>query len=356
MKRVVVAPLDWGLGHASRCVPIINGLLALGCEVVMAGSGPSLALLKEEFPKLETFLLPSYNPVYPKNESMVWTMARQLPHFVSVIRAEHRELKNLIVSNKIQGVISDNRFGCWSENIPCVFITHQSNIMMPQRFGWLSPLVRSATIRYMRKYSACWIPDFEGNKLSGELSSLKYGDGINAKFIGPLSRFQKKSATKKIYDVVAVLSGPEPQRSLLEERIVKQLESSQLEYQIVRGLPGGDGVKIKNSINFLGGKDLQSLLDQAKIIIARSGYSTVMDMSAIGARTIFIPTPGQTEQEYLAKRLKEKGIAFSMPQDLFNLTTALSESERYSGFIQKDDMQIAPQLNVHLKQWVTTLS
>ncbi|MBT1705503.1 glycosyltransferase [Chryseosolibacter indicus] len=331
--RVVVAPLDWGFGHATRCIPVIRQLLELRCEVVLAGSGPSLTLLKNEFPHLTSFHLPGYNPKYSAEGSMVWTMALQLLHFVRVIRQEHRVLEKYVSENKVDVVISDNRYGCWSSRVKSIFITHQSNILMPKRFGWLQGVVRIFNERALRKFDGCWIPDDPGQLLSGSLIFYgKINRKINHDYIGMLSRFEFSEKAEIKYDVVAIFSGPEPQRTLLEDTVSAQLQSSRLSYFIVRGVVTPTNNWDSKGADFLTSNELQSLLLSAKVVIARSGYSTIMDLSSLGKKAIFIPTPGQTEQEYLAAKLENEGIAFFMSQHEFNLDVALLRSQNYSGF------------------------
>lgn len=341
MKRVLVAPLDWGLGHATRCIPIIRLLLDAGCTVILGGSGISLALLKAEFPELAWVELPAYDPQYPGKGSMVWSMARQLPHFIATIRGEHRTLEGLVRDHAIDLVIADNRYGCWSASVPSIFITHQSNILMPQRFGWLAPWVRMANLRSIRRFTRCWIPDVPGSdSLAGNL--ISFGDsrhGLAVEYIGAVSRFRRSAGTvPQRYDVVAVCSGPEPQRSALEALLLRELEASDYTFALIRGVVKGKQTIqfVANGrgevINFLPARALQECLEQAGTVIARSGYSTVMDMAALEKKVIFIPTPGQTEQEYLATRLKAQGIAFFMQQRNFVLTSAFSASNHYTGF------------------------
>lgn len=346
MKRVLVAPLDWGLGHATRCIPIIQELQRQECDVILAGSGGSLNLLKAEFPSLVSVELTGYNPVYPTSGSMVWSMARQLLKFKNVIRKEHLELEQLVRNQHIDIVISDNRYGCWTTQVPSIFITHQSNILMPKRFGWLAPIVRLAVMKLMARFSLCWIPDRQGHQsLAGDL--ISFGTDklpCPVEFIGNLTRFARSAFSgKKKYDVVAVCSGPEPQRSVLDDLVTRQLRNSGLRYCIVRGIPPHTinitptRTETVQEVNFLSGKDLQEVLEQAHLVIARSGYSTIMDLAALRSKAIFIPTPGQTEQEYLARRLKERGIAYFMLQHEFDLRRALQEAEHYSGFVLDND-------------------
>jgi len=337
MKNVLVTPLDWGLGHATRCIPIIRMLIDRHCNVFIGGSGDSLTLLKHEFPKLIFLLLPAYHPVYPSSGSMVWKMAAQLPKFVRTIRLEHRELQVLISRHQIDYVISDNRFGCWSASIPSAFITHQSNIQMPKRFGWLGGLVRSTSKVLMGKFSVCWVPDYPDERsLAGVLGIRREkGESGSSKFIGSLTRFGDPQQREQHLDVLCILSGPEPQRSIFEKIVVEQLRPSGLRYFVVRGVFSTPGKEMDETIthaDFVLSGDLQTLIEQSHCIIARSGYSTVMDLARLGKKAIFIPTPGQTEQEYLASRLKAKGIAFFMEQENFNFMTAWRESQSYKGF------------------------
>lgn len=351
MKRILIAPLDWGLGHATRCIPVIRELQLQGCEVLIAGSGHSLRLLEKEFPLIKTFILPGYSPRYPRKGSMVFRMAMQLPHFMSVIRAEQRVIHHLVQQENIAAVISDNRYGCWSENIPSVFITHQSNILMPRRFGWLQGFVRNMNERMINRFTCCWIPDFpHDHSLAGEL--IFSGNAhvrIRKQYIGWLSRFTVQPDAVKKYDVVAVFSGPEPQRSMVENVVLPQLRNSGLRFRVVRGLPGlSSSPSGEDVINFLDSDKLQEELAAAGLIIARSGFSTVMDLQALGGKVVFIPTPGQTEQEYLASRLMEKRIAYYMNQDAFQLSTALEQSKNFSGFEPR-------QSNALLKQTIASL-
>jgi uncharacterized protein (TIGR00661 family) len=355
MKRVLVTPLDWGLGHATRCIPVIRELISSGCEVVIGGNGPSLSLLELEFPQLHFFRLPGYDPVYPRTGTMVWKMMRQLPKFAGAVRAEHQLVGQMIKELRIDAIVSDNRYGCWSEIIPSILITHQSNVLMPQRFGWLAPLVRQSLNRKMKKFTTWWIPDSPERKFSGLLTSSGHIDkSVDKCFIGAISRFKRVESREKRFDVSVVISGPEPQRTILEQTVVPQLQGSKLRYFVVRGLPDSKTPPTDNIADFLSSVQLQELIGASHLVIARSGYSTVMDMAALGAKAIFIPTPGQTEQEYLAGELKKNGVAYSVSQKEFDLPRALRESAQYTGF-----GKFAPEpelLKEAMKKLVTSIS
>lgn len=350
MKRVLVTPLDWGLGHATRCIPVIRLLLKHTCTVYIAGSGDSLLLLQNEFPHLTTYILPAYKPVYPAGGSMVLKMALQLPRFVRVIRDEHQAIEEIVKRERIDIVISDNRYGCWSSVAKSIFITHQSNILMPKRFGWLAPFVRRANHRMMKRFSQCWIPDRPGDEsLAGDLISFGTFDrAIFHRYIGPLSRFIPSGKRTIKYDLLCILSGPEPQRSILEDIVVQQVNRTNVKTLIVRGLPGNIPAVALDThaevVPFMASEALQEAIESSSVIVARSGFSTVMDLTRLGGHVIFIPTPGQTEQEYLAQRLSQKGIAYATTQSTFDLVKALQETHRLTGFTPlKEDNHLLEQ-------------
>ncbi len=333
-KRVLVAALDWGLGHATRCIPIIKELIHAQCEVIIAGSGSSLTLLKTEFPQLKVVQLPAYGPVYPSRGSMVLKIIMQLPKFIKAIKREHAIIENFVREKQIHCVISDNRFGCCSKHAYTIFITHQVNILLPNRWKWLRGLVNFINHHHIKKFNLCWIPDEGGeNNLTGSMSA-----GFSrSRFIGKISRFTPciSHNNKLDFDILCILSGPEPQRTLLERLLTTQIATSKLKAIMVRGIPEASHRRTNDQleiVDFMGSRELQDTICQSRLIIARSGYSTVMDMATLGKQAVFIPTPGQTEQEYLAEHLKIKKITYSINQSKFDLTDAMARAADYSGF------------------------
>lgn len=342
IKKILVAPLDWGLGHASRCIPVIRYLLEKKCEVIIGTDKGPLALLKSEFPSLECIVMPGYDITYPRHGAMALKMAVSIPKIMRGIKKEHLQLQGTIVERKINAVISDNRFGLWSNKVPSVFITHQLMIKSPVGEGSLHKFNKN----YISKYSRCWIPDNEGDEnLSGDLSH-KFPLPKNASFIGPLSRFAyQKAASKTKHDLLVLLSGPEPQRSIFEKKILDQLKGTALNTLLVQGIAEEKQSRKFSGkceiVNFMGAEELQQEILSSNTIICRSGYSTVMDLAVSGKKNIvFVPTPGQTEQEYLAKRFAGKNIAFTCTQRAFHLQTALEKVKSYEGFapLKKNDL------------------
>ncbi|WP_276369993.1 glycosyltransferase [Chryseolinea sp. H1M3-3] len=334
MKRVLVTPLDWGLGHATRCVPVIHELLKRKCTVFIAGFGDSLALLKNEFPLLDSFILHGYHPIYPEQNQMVWKMALQVPKFLQVINREHSEVEAIVTRYKIDLIISDNRYGCWSQKVPSIIITHQLNILMPKGFGWMAAIVRSVNYKLIKKFSWCWVPDYSDKErsLSGKLSEYDPKLLSNVVHIGPLSRFKLTEGDRNTFDLACILSGPEPQRTIFANVVIPQLKASGLRYFIVHGKYFEDELKSEHEAAILNTDALQTVISRSTIVITRSGYSTIMDLAAIGKKGIMVPTPGQTEQEYLAHRYKTRRILMAMNQDVFDLKKALAESKSYTGF------------------------
>jgi len=334
-KRILVAPLDWGLGHATRCIPIIRELIRRKAEIFIASSGHALILLRQEFPDLIFFELPAYRMHYSKRLPFSVNLFLQAPKFFKAEKLEHDQITKVVEEHKVDLIISDSRVGCWSNSVPSVFITHQVNLQMPLLLKWLSPAVNRLNHRWINRFTHCWIPDELENPISGKLSSTQ---SINARFIGILSRFKQLAGIEKKYNLLVLLSGPEPQRTVLEEILLKQLMNFSSNVFFVRGLPGENHLAQHNNrnvsfANHLPSDELNNIIEESELIICRSGYSTVMDMARLAKKVIFIPTPGQTEQEYLAEELMKRKIAFCVNQDSFNLMQALKLSVAYTGFV-----------------------
>jgi predicted glycosyltransferase len=334
--RVLVAPLDWGLGHATRCIPIIHQLLSLGCKVFLAGEGAQQELLKEEFPQLSFLNLPGYRIRYAKSKKgLIWKMIQQGPKMRRAILYEHQWLKKMVKEHKLDAVISDNRYGLYHETIPCVFMTHQ--LLIKSSAGkWTEKILQKRNYRYIDRFTECWVPDQEKeNSFAGELSHPPIRPSVPVHYIGLLSRFNKSKALEEKKDhVLILLSGPEPQRSMLEEKMIREISNYKATAVIVRGLPGSASlIPSTNMIrvyNHLPAADLQKEIETAEWVISRSGYSTVMDMIVMQKKSILIPTPGQTEQEYLGDLLMKKRSAICIPQGRFSLAPALEQAAKFN--------------------------
>lgn len=336
-KRVLICPLDWGLGHATRCIPIINLLLKKDVEVLIGGSGRSLSLLKQEFPKLEFIGLPGYDVKYDAGSLALKTIF-SISRILKAIRIEHLFLEKVVQDKQIDLVISDNCYGLWSKQVKTVFITHQLMIKAP----FAEKLLHIINLSFIKRYNECWIPDYPGiDNLSGDLSH-KYALPEKTFFIGPLSRLYELPVASGIpnlknhYDVLILISGPETQRSIFEELILKQAATIPLNFLIVRGMPETPKTLEKHVnidiISHLNAIEMKTAMLATDMIICRSGYSTLMDLWTLKRKAILIPTPGQTEQEYLAEKCMQEGVAYFEKQSKFNLKMALEKSKDYKGF------------------------
>lgn len=314
--KILVVPLNWGLGHASRCVPIIRRWLHDKNEVVLGGDGDSLFLLKRTFPTLRIIPFPSLQLHYSGDSSQVGAVIRMLPRLLMHTFKDRQRLKDILDQEHFDWVVSDNRFGLWRiEGHPDtrhIYITHQLNIRLPKRWQWLEVMATAVHRMVYSRYDEVWVPDYADptKRLAGYLS--EGGEKTGAVYIGPLSRMKESRVEQRYvpnskYDVVAVLSGLEPQRSLLEKQIAGEYDGKQERVLIVRGRLREPFIRIRHNnitlVPYLYDQQLIPLLLAARRIIARSGYSTIMDLEALGVlhKAVLVPTPGQSEQEYLAQ-------------------------------------------------------
>ena len=318
LKKILIAPLDWGLGHATRCIPLISYFLSLNCEVTIAASPASKALLQKEFPALQFLNLNSYNIVYSRKKRwMPFKILLQTPKILRAVNEEHEWLKNLLTTLHFDAIISDNRYGFFSEKVFSVFITHQ--LQVKTSLNLARNFVRKQTYKRINKFNECWVPDFEGNlNIAGGLSHPKKLPKIPMKYIGMLSRFKPKAHANNVYKYLIIISGPEPQRTIFEEKVFAFAKSSKEKILIVRGKP-----EEKNSIkenfnctiyNHLTTEELEDVFNVSEFIISRCGYTSVMEILSLQKKSILIPTPGQTEQEYLAKHLMKQYWCYTFSQ------------------------------------------
>lgn len=332
--RILVAPLDWGLGHATRCIPIIKELLIQNCEVILAAEGACAELLQAEFPELPVLNLAGYNVRYSQSgKSLSIVIIRQFAKFRRRITQENLWLKKTVEEYNIDAVISDNRFGLYQNKIPCAFITHQLSIKSPLG-KWSEKILMRWNYKYINRFSECWVPDYadRSNNLAGELSHPDKKPKIPLKYTGPVSRFKDLGLGKKD-QLLILLSGPEPQRSIFENKLVDELAHYNGAATVVRGLPAATTIiPSSNQIRFynhLPAAELNRKMQEASLVICRSGYSTVMDLEQLKKKSVLIPTPGQTEQEYLARYLEEKQIACTLSQTDFSLMKAIKKSSEF---------------------------
>ena len=330
-NRILIAPLDWGLGHATRCVPIIKHLLSQNCTVFVGAEGSTAKLLKSEFPDITILPLKGYRVEYSKNRFFfLLKIITQLPRISKVIRYEKRWLEEAVKTHKINGVISDNRLGFYSNKIPSVYITHQ--LLIKTGLNLFDTIAQKIHYHFIDKFSACWVPDFEKElTLAGDLSHPKKLPNIPVQYLGALSRFNKLELALE-YKLCIIISGPEPQRSIFEKIILSQLHLCKEKIVMLRGLPNEEN-ELKHSFenltiyNHLDAEKLNVIIAQSEMMLSRSGYSTIMDLITLNKNAVLVPSPAQPEQEYLAIHLKNNGLFQFVQQEDLKLHEVLKGSK-----------------------------
>ncbi len=327
---ILFCPLNWGLGHATRCVPLLHYYASKGFKVIIAANGTAYRYFRSDFPEFELIYLRGFNLKYPNQGTLPlkWIFG-MLPGFGFSILREHAALKRIVNKHKIDVVISDNRYGAWNKKTHNVILTHQLEIISPVRNALANAFLLWTTRKLLSRFDQCWIPDYEGeNNLSGFLSHVAKTPETT-KFIGPLSRFSLpgEDLPFESYDLLFILSGPEPQRTLFENLILRQVWNSNWKTLIVRGLPGNTDNKLPPShITMLAHLDtdhLRAAIRNSALLVCRSGYSSVMDLITLQKKAVLVPTPGQTEQEYLAEKLHHEGVFYSQSQNSFSIDDAM---------------------------------
>ncbi|MFN8211474.1 MAG: glycosyltransferase [Bacteroidales bacterium] len=314
-KTILICPLEWGLGHAGRMVPLASALLSAGNRVIIGSGEEHIRFFMSELEGLQYIHFPGFRIRYSKWLPQYLKVILKMPSFIFHTVREHYQLKRIIKKHRIDIVISDSRIGLWNKDIKTVLVTHMLRVpypssIFPEKTG--DRIVR----KVISKFSFCYVPDLPGEvNLSGKMS---HGMAIlpNVRFIGLLSRFsslkpEEHALLPNRYDCTVILSGPEPQRSIMKEKVLAIIKVMGISAAILEGRPSDPG-KTEDTgnikfISHLPTRDMYMLLDQSDLIISRSGYSTIMELASIGKSAILIPTPGQPEQEYLAGLMYDRG-------------------------------------------------
>jgi UDP-N-acetylglucosamine transferase subunit ALG13 len=318
-----------------RCLPLLQQFLDQNLRIVVACNSIQKRILSQELPQLEFAPLAGYDVKYSRNPRFLrLKLGQQLSNILTRINAENRWVRDFTAQNPVSVIISDNRYGFRHPSIPSVFITHQ---LQPQTgmSATVDRFVQKFLYRFVNRFTECWIPDSaSSNNLSGALSHTKNNPRVPVHFIGPLSRLQPLPHVAEDNFILIILSGPEPQRSLFEEILMHQLKDVQKEIVFVRGLPDSTALPSHPSnvqfYNHVSAEKLNTLAQQAQLVICRSGYTSLMDMLRLKKSIIVVPTPAQSEQEYLAEYLSAKNAVLHFPQQHFNLQLALAAANTFS--------------------------
>ncbi len=331
-KHILYSVLNWGLGHATRSIPIIRELLNMGVKVSLAGEGATLYLLQTTFPELPTYKLKGLDIRYPEKIPFAWYLLSQIPTLHKAIQHEHLAFQKLVSELNPDATISDNRYGAYAPGIPSVLICHQLQLKVPFFFGWLESPVYSSYKKLLLPFSQIWVPDSEGEEnITGSLAHTDRAlKELRPVFIGPLSRLKEITAAtdQKAYDLLVILSGPEPQRSYFEKLLLKSLENTSRRTLMVSGKPIENQIRTNGNLTLvthLNPEELKYHMIHSEYIVCRAGHSTMMDLCALRRTAVVIPTPGQTEQEYLSKRLAKMNHLVTFPQHNFNIEEGIQK-------------------------------
>ncbi|RYD53545.1 MAG: glycosyl transferase family 28 [Sphingobacteriales bacterium] len=332
-KKILLGPLDWGLGHTTRCIPLAQHLQQLGATVFFAGTAAQIAFFRKSVPDIQPLLLEGYGVTYAQTRrGFLPHLLKQLPHIFRCIRREHLWLDQMVQHYGFDGILSDNRYGLWHSRIPSVFITHQPGLQTGLGNG-TNHLFAQFHQRLMRRFGAVWLVDrSESTGLSGALAHPSVLPE-QARYIGLLSQFAAPDSTpSRKAGILILLSGPEPQRTLLSNRLWQQVQGFHQQVIFVEGRADAPERRAAGSVWWfaqLNAAELMPFMQSAAYVVCRSGYSTLMDAAVLGLSLVLIPTPGQTEQEYLGRELFRNGQALCYRQESFDLQKALEAAATF---------------------------
>ncbi|MBD3636021.1 MAG: hypothetical protein HUJ25_01665 [Crocinitomicaceae bacterium] len=304
-KTVIISPLDWGLGHAARCIPIIRQLKAQECKVIFAGVQLQIDLIHKDFPDLIVELIPGYDIELDSQSSTYWQMLVQFKSMKRRTKQEHVMANELVHKYDADIVISDNRYGFYSADALNIFITHQLNPQIPV----FRKSVKRMIENYIAHFNHLWIPDNPENPICGNLLDAEIA--IPVHYIGYLSRFEKREVPLA-YDILVIVSGPEPERSRFQELVTDILRSEDWKYRVVTPNKSEEDWVVTNPST----EELEQLINASNLIVSRAGYTTIMEFLSLGKSAILIPTDGQYEQIYLAEHIQMPNLKFIKEQDL----------------------------------------
>lgn len=336
--RVLFGTSSWGLGHATRDLALIRALLHEGCRVTVVSDGNALQLLQEELGDAVRFL--DWPDIPTSIASSSWryyakTVAN-IPQILATWREEKRQLAELLQRRSFDLIVSDHRFGLVTPEVPSYFITNSLRYIAPWRDPIVEATMEGFVARWLKPVRGVFIPDDVESGLTGDMNhNLRFFPRERRIYLGLLSSIRKRNVTSDI-DVFITISGPEPQRTMLQEKIFQQLPILEGRRVVVTlGQPGQDppstppGVEV---YNYLDRQQQEEMLNRSKLIVCRSGYSTITELALLGKRALLVPTPGQTEQLYLGQFLHERGLFHSVDQRHLDLSRDLPRAMERPGY------------------------
>jgi len=339
MKHILVSPLSWGLGHATRDLPIIRHFLARGHHVTVAGEGRALALLKQEVPQCDFTELKDYPLPFSAGKYFVPKFLATAPRMLAAIEREGAAVRRLLEERTFDLILSDNRFRVRSDRTPSFLISHQLRFMTPPGLGPFEIVTETFNYLYMHKFDRIIVPDAAdpaenlSGRLSHEMRFLKAPRKVY--YAGVLSSVARLDVPQDV-DLFISISGPDPPRAQMEALIlghVRELDMGRI--VVTLGKPEARGVQSLTDrvtvYGFLDRAGQQEMLNRAKMVVCRSGYTTMMELAELRKRALIIPTPGQTEQEYLGRYCRERGFFHSVSQYELDLVRDVEIARQTTG-------------------------
>jgi len=339
MAHVLVSPLNWGLGHATRDIPVIRTLLDRGHEVTIAACGNALAVLRQEFAELPFIEYPDYPIPFSSGHLFVPKFCASMPFMLAAVAREHATLDKILEREHYDLVISDNRLGVFTSKVPSIFVSHQLHYHLPLLYWPAELLAIPANMYLHEQYTRIIVPDNPPgpHSLAGKLSRPQTDAARDrAYFSGILSGTRQMACTQDL-DYLVIISGPEPQWTILERIILARIGELDGNGVVLLGSPQGKTAPVKHGdwtcIPYVPTEVKAELMNRAKCVICRSGYTTLMELAELGkTQALLIPTPGQTEQEYLSWYYRGKGWFYSEVQDQLDLPEDVAAVRDYKGF------------------------
>jgi uncharacterized protein (TIGR00661 family) len=297
--RILFGVFDWGLGHATRDIPLITAMLERN-EVHILSTGHALQILRNHFGERCTYYdVPSVFPPYSKSRFFKLKFTLSAPRMARTLAKARRKSKR-IIDMGFDRVVSDCRYDVYDRPDNSYLINHQLRFKAPMG---AQRLLEAWLAMRMKRYACVLVPDFEEPNLTGVLShGLHYLPKERIRYIGMLSHLRRLDLPQDI-DYLISLSGPEPQRTVLEKRVLAQVGQLKGKVVIAGGKPGGKNEDLGENAQhfaFLNAQQQQDAMNRAKCVVTRSGYTTMMELVELEkTQVLLLPTPGQTEQEYL---------------------------------------------------------
>ncbi len=330
--RILVGVLDMGLGHATRSLPLLRRWVTEGHELLLCSGGRALALLQQELPAVPTIAIPSYRLRYARGNHTTLFLALQTPRFLQDIRRERRHCAELVQRFRPDRIFSDHRYGMYHPEVPSMLLMHQITFALPRGLEFLRRRVGVAHRLLLRGFHQVLVPDepgLEGGLLSGQLSEIPPEDD-RFQYVGILSSLPEPSdCAGETIDLLVSISGPEPQRTQFERQVLPQCRSYPGKVVVVLGKPEERLVHREGTLtvySHVTRQQMANLVNRARCVVCRSGYSTIMELVECGKKALLVPTPGQTEQEYLARHLAAQGWFHAVPQACLSLERDVVEA------------------------------